>query len=124
MRKTEDSTQHKHVSVRRARNVNHARGARSLLARFSQPVWVMRSTRPTPAALRAEAKLLTIAGLILLGVGFPATLILAAQALSPHGLSPVLPIAIGTPPILLGYLACHFASQRMVKAKALETPRR
>jgi hypothetical protein len=29
-----------------------------------------------------------------------------------------------TPPILLGYLACHFASQRMVKAKALETPRR
>jgi hypothetical protein len=85
---------------------------------------VMRSTRPTPAALRAEAKLLTIAGLILLGLGFPATLVLAAQALSPHGLSPVLPIAIGAPPILLGYLACHFASQRMVKAKALETPRR
>lgn len=86
--------------------------------------WVMRSSRPTPAALRAEAKLLTIAGLILLGVGFPATLILAAQALSPEGLSPVLPIAVGTPPIILGYLACHFASQRMVKAKALEAPRR
>jgi hypothetical protein len=84
---------------------------------------VMRSSRPTPAALRAEAKLLTIAGLILLAVGFPATLVLAAQALSPHGLSPMLPIAIGAPPILLGYLACHFASQRMVKAKALETSR-
>jgi hypothetical protein len=61
--------------------------------------------------------------LILLAVGFPATLVLAAQALSPHGLSPMLPIAIGAPPILLGYLACHFASQRMVKAKALETSR-
>lgn len=85
---------------------------------------VMRSTRPTPAALRAEAKLLTMAGLILLGLGFPVTIMLAAQALSPLGLSPVLPIAVGAPPIILGYLACHFASQRMVKAKALEAPRR
>lgn len=70
--------------------------------------------------LRAEARLLMIAGLILLGIGFPLTMVLAAQALSPEGLSPVLPIAAGGPPILLGYLACHFASQRMVKAKALE----
>lgn len=84
----------------------------------------MRSSRPTPAALRAEAKLLTIAGLILLGLGFPATIVLAAQALSPEGMSPVLPIAVGAPPILLGYLSCHFASQRMVKAKALEARRR
>lgn len=73
--------------------------------------------------LRAEARLLTIAGLILLGVGFPATLILVAQSLSPEGLSPVLPAAIGAPPIMLGYLACHFASRRMVKAKALEATR-
>lgn len=70
--------------------------------------------------LRAEARLLMIAGLILLGIGFPLTIVLAAQALSPEGLSPVLPIAAGAPPILLGYLACYFASQRMVKAKALE----
>jgi len=80
----------------------------------------MRFDRPTSAALRAEARLLTIAGLILLGVGFPLTIVLAAQALSPDGLSPVLPAAIGAPPIVLGYLACHFASQRMLRAKALE----
>lgn len=84
----------------------------------------MRSTRPTPAMLRAEARLLTIAGLILLGLGFPITLFLAAQAFAPGGLSPILPIAAGAPPILLGYLSCHFASQRMVKAKSLEGPRR
>ena len=80
----------------------------------------MRTTRPTPAMLRAEARLLTFAGLILLGIGFPLTIFLAAQALAPGGLSPVFPIAAGLPPILLGYLACHFASQRMVKAKTLE----
>ncbi len=80
----------------------------------------MRTTRPTPEMLRAEARLLTIAGLILLGIGFPLTLFLAAQALAPGGLPPLLPVAAGTPPIILGYLACHFASQRMVKAKLLE----
>lgn len=80
----------------------------------------MRTTRPTPAMLRAEARLLTFAGLILLGIGFPLTIFLAAQALAPGGLSPILPIAMGAPPIILGYLACHFASQRMVKAKTLE----
>ena len=70
--------------------------------------------------LRAEARLLTFAGLLLLGIGFPLTIFLAAQALAPGGLSPILPIAMGAPPIILGYLACHFASQRMVKAKTLE----
>lgn len=83
----------------------------------------MRANRQSAAVLRAEARLLTIAGLILLGVGFPATLILVAQALSPEGLSPVLPAAVGAPPIMLGYLACHFASRRMVKAKAIEASR-
>jgi hypothetical protein len=81
----------------------------------------MRQNRPNPAALRAEARLLSVAGFILLAVGFPATLFLVAQALSPDGVSPVLPAAIGAPPIMLGYLACHFASRRLVKAKALET---
>lgn len=80
----------------------------------------MRTTRPNPAMLRAEARLLTFAGLILLGIGFPLTIFLAAQALAPGGLSPILPIAMGAPPIILGYLACHFASHRMVKAKTLE----
>lgn len=80
----------------------------------------MRQNRPNPAALRAEARLLTVAGLILLGIGFPATLVLVAQSLAPEGGSPVLPAAIGAPPIMLGYIACHFASKRLVKAKALE----
>lgn len=84
----------------------------------------MHASRPSSTTLRAEARLLTIAGLILLAIGFPATLVLTAQALSPEGLSPVLPAAIGAPPIVLGYLACHFASQRMVKARALETGER
>jgi hypothetical protein len=77
----------------------------------------MRQNRPNPAALRAEARLLTVAGLILLGIGFPATLLLVAQSLASEGVSPVLP---GAPPIMLGYIACHFASKRLVKAKALE----
>jgi hypothetical protein len=80
----------------------------------------MRQNRPNPAALRAEARLLTVAGLILLGIGFPVTLLLVAQSLGPEGVSPVLPAAIGAPPIMLGYIACHFASKRLVKAKALE----
>lgn len=73
--------------------------------------------------LRAEARLLTTAGLILLAIGFPLTLALTVLALAPQGISPMLPLASGGPPILLGYLACYFASRRMVKAKALEAGR-
>ena len=64
--------------------------------------------------------MLTVAGFFLLGVGFPITLIMTAIALGTGDGSPFVPAAIGAPPIMLGYLACHFASQRMVKAKALE----
>jgi hypothetical protein len=84
----------------------------------------MRAPRPDIASLRAEARMLTLAGLILLGLGFPLTLYLVSLSLGPHGLSPVLPLAIGAPPIVLGYIACHFASVRMVKAKSLEGERR
>lgn len=80
----------------------------------------MRQSRPNSAALRSEARLLTIAGLILLATGFPVTLWLVAQSLAPNGISPVLPAAIGAPPLMLGYVACYFASKRLVKAKALE----
>jgi hypothetical protein len=83
----------------------------------------MRTTRPTAAALRAEARLLSTAGIILLLIGFPLTLWLVAGALAENGISPILPLAIGARPIALGYLACHFASQRMVKARALERSR-
>ena len=79
------------------------------------------SLRITAKSLRAEARLLTTAGLILLAIGFPLTLLLVAQALGPKAQLPAMrPLAAGAPFIVLGYLACHFASQRMVKAKALE----
>jgi hypothetical protein len=90
----------------------------------------MAHARPIPArtaakSLRAEARLLTTAGLLLLVLGFPVTLLLVAQALRPDADVPaMLPLAAGAPPIVLGYLACHFASQRMVKAKALEGGKR
>jgi hypothetical protein len=74
----------------------------------------------TPASLRAEARLLATAGLILLALGFPSTLILVGVALTAHVISPLLPLAVGAPPIVLGYLACAAASHRMLKAKALE----
>jgi hypothetical protein len=80
----------------------------------------MRTNRVTAATLRAEARILTLAGLILLALGFPTTLLLVAHALTEGGVSPFLPAAIGAPPIVLGYLSCHFASQRMVKARAIE----
>jgi hypothetical protein len=80
----------------------------------------MAAQRPNPAALRAEARLLTVAGLMLLGVGFPVTLVMVAIALGSGAEAPFVPAAIGAPPIMLGYLACHFASQRMVKAKLIE----
>lgn len=80
----------------------------------------MSSHRTHAASLRAEARLLITAGVILLAIGFPTTLALVAQALGPTALAPLLPIVIGAPPIILGYLACHFASQRLVQARKLE----
>lgn len=107
----------------RTQRQRHTRGAFVRGAIFACG-GIMARTRPNAAMLRAEAKLLTTAGLILLAIGFPLTLALVARALSPDGGPAMLPLAVGAPPILLGYLACHFASQRMVKAKALETASR
>jgi hypothetical protein len=80
----------------------------------------MRRARPIAAILRAEARVLSVAGLFLLAIGFPVTLFLVALALAPQGISPALPAAIGAPPILLGYLACYVASRRWVMAKESE----
>lgn len=77
----------------------------------------------TPKMLRDEARLLTIAGVILLVIGFPATLVLALHALAPKGLSPILPLVVGGPPIILGYVACHYASARLARARDLEGSR-
>ena len=51
----------------------------------------MAAHRPNPAALRAEARLLTVAGLFLLGAGFPITLIMVAIALGSGSASPFVP---------------------------------
>jgi len=80
----------------------------------------MRTQPQSPETLRAEARILGIAGVMLLIAAFPVTLVLVVQALWQESASPFLPAAVGAPPIVLGYLACHFASRRMVKAKALE----
>jgi hypothetical protein len=79
-----------------------------------------RNQMPNVEMLRAEARLLTTAGLILLAIGFPLTMTLVALALSPDGISPIAPLTIGGAPILLGYLACHFASVRLAKARDIE----
>lgn len=76
----------------------------------------------TAATLRAEARLLATAGIILLALGFPVTMALVAFALASDG-APMLPLVVGAPPIVLGYLACHFASRRMQEAKAIEAQR-
>lgn len=73
-----------------------------------------------PSALRAEARLLATAGLILLVLAFPVTLALVAYALTSRAISPVLPLAVGLPPIMIGYLACHFATQRIMRAQRLD----
>jgi hypothetical protein len=83
----------------------------------------MASTVPTPSAasLKAEARVLSSAGLILLMLAFPLTMWLAWLAMAPElGVSPVLPLAAGGGPLTLGYLLCHFASRRMAMAKTLE----
>jgi len=70
--------------------------------------------------LRAEARLIAMAGLILLAIGFPTTLILAALSLSPDGISPLFALLAGGPPIALGWAACRYASTRLERAKERE----
>lgn len=69
--------------------------------------------------LRGEARFMAAAGMILMGVALPLTLIFVALALGSPEVSPLLPIAVGAPPTMIGYLACHFASRRLARVKAL-----
>lgn len=79
-----------------------------------------RPRRAAVAALRAEARLIATAGLILLAVGFPLTLALAALALAPNGLSPLAPLLSGGPLVGFGWAACRYASWRLEQAGRLE----
>jgi len=80
--------------------------------------------RRSSATLRAEARLLALAGAILLGIGLFATIVLVSSALGADGASPSLPIWVGGPPLVFGYAACHFATHRMQRARALDQKRR
>ena len=63
--------------------------------------------------------MLTIAGLILLAIGFPLTLILAGLALWTKTVSTFAPL-LGAPAVGLGWAACGYASDRLVRAKDIE----
>lgn len=80
----------------------------------------LRTLRREALALRAEARVLTMAGLILLGIGFPLSLTLAALALWTKDVPVIAPLLFGGPPVLLGWAACGYASDRLVRAKAIE----
>lgn len=83
-------------------------------------VWPPRRTQNEAQNLRAEARLIAMAGFILLAIGFPTTLILVALSLSPDGISPLFALLAGGPPIALGWAACHYASTRLERAKERE----
>ncbi len=94
------------------------------LAPISQaPLPMDNSAPPSRSAhlesLRGEARFMAAAGMILMAVALPLTLAFVALALGRHDVSPMLPIAVGAPPIMIGYLACHFASRRLAKVKTL-----
>jgi hypothetical protein len=120
MRKPLFSMLHNFVSALLERHASLAPRARILTWRTFRIGRDMATNRPNAATLRAEARLLSVAGFTLLAISFPPTLWLAAHALLTEGASPFLPVAVGAPPLMLGYLACHFASQRMVRARAIE----
>jgi hypothetical protein len=70
--------------------------------------------------LRGEARFLAAAGMILLAVALPLTLVFVAAALGRAGASPLLPLVVGAPPTMIGYLSCHYASRRLAKLQLLE----
>lgn len=106
-----------------AHSTERARLARTL-APISQRAFVMDSSidirRNHIDALRGEAHFLAAAGYVLMGVSLPLTMFFVAMALSGHGGSPFLPIAAGAPPMMIGYMACHFATLRLAKASVLD----
>lgn len=81
---------------------------------------------PLPPALaaerlRAEARIVTMAGVILLAIGLPLALILAALALGPRG-DALAPVIWAGPLILMGWGACQYGARRLEQAQALERP--
>lgn len=69
--------------------------------------------------LRAEARLLSLAGYQALLLAFPFTLFLVARALA-GAAPPYAPIAFGAPALLLGYAPCWLAARQMARARRLD----
>ena len=104
----------------RVARVRRWRDFRSVFDMHTLSQFATHSNGVSPRSLRDEARLLTLAGVMLIAIGFPLTITLALFALSPDGLPPLLPLVAGGPPLMLGYIACHYASERLARAKALE----
>lgn len=71
------------------------------------------------STMRAEARLLSLAGFQVLAIGFPFTLFQVALSLSGE-VPPLLPIAVGAPALFAGYLPCHLAAARLAVANRLD----
>jgi hypothetical protein len=69
------------------------------------------------ASLRAEAKLLAMAGTLLLAAGFPLTLALAALSLASGRVEPLTSVWAGAPLIVFGWVSCALASRRLQQAR-------
>ncbi|MBI1252200.1 MAG: hypothetical protein GC189_12100 [Alphaproteobacteria bacterium] len=73
------------------------------------------------AALRGEAQFALACGAMLLAAGFVLSCGLAVQALfTPDSGWPIAAVALGGPPILLGWAAWAYAAFRLDQAQALE----
>lgn len=69
--------------------------------------------------LRAEARLLSLAGCQALALAFPFTLYLVALALA-GAAPPYAPIVFGAPALLIGYAPCRLAARQLSRARRLE----
>ena len=72
------------------------------------------------SVLRAEARLMSVAGMLLLAAAFPFTLYLAVLALVGDHVSALTPLVAGAPPILLGYCVCHRGAYQLQRARKLD----
>lgn len=79
----------------------------------------MTGTLDDIVSLRAEARLLGVAGGLLLMPGLTVTVIASLLSVASGGEQPLLPLLVGGPLLGMGYLACHLASVRAAKASAL-----
>lgn len=75
--------------------------------------------RSTPSsALRAEARVLAVAGVTTLAISFPLTMNVALVALVAHQPPSISALSLGAVALVAGYIACHLATHRLLQARA------